>query len=129
MSEKYQEWINNYYPTSASSYGNCKEAVVLMIKSFPELIPTNGFVHVYSWNKDRQHWWLKTKEGEIIDPTKNQFPGPIDYSEVDDSHPVRNYESCRCHNCDNRYYLTPGLSNVVCSDACHIEYQRYLTGK
>ena len=62
--------------------GKCKEFSELEIKKNPSLILVKGWYHCPIWGK-QEHWWCKDKEGEIIDPTKLQFPsaGIGDYEE------------------------------------------------
>lgn len=130
MEDKYREWIDLNYPDSSSGYGKCKEACEAMKAAFPELIITNGFVEVFAWNcNDRQHWWLKTKDQEIIDPTRKQFPGLIEYREIEDDHPARNYPTCKCMNCGEVYFGTSNRSRTVCSPKCAKELEDYYNGK
>jgi hypothetical protein len=122
---KYKEWIEMNYPTSTESYGNCKKAVEQMKSEFPELTITNGFVFDAMWG-ERAHWWLKTEDNSIIDPTFNQFPALVDYNEIDDNHPARNYPEARCHECGERYYETPELKGVMHTKVCQNRYMSYL---
>jgi hypothetical protein len=123
---KYDDWIKANY-NRESSYGQCKSAVELMKSEFPELTITNGFVEDVFWDQ-REHWWLKTPEGEIVDPTKSQFNCVLSYTEIDDSHPSRNYESGTCANCGEHYYI--GKDNwtdrTVCDNQCWKAYRSYL---
>lgn len=48
----------------------CKEAVRLN----PELKLIRGYYYCPIWNKKEAHWWTVKENGEIHDPTKNQFP-------------------------------------------------------
>jgi hypothetical protein len=123
--KKYNEWIEkNYNPQTA--YGNCAEAVKLMQKDFPELVTTNGFVHDVRWGQ-REHWWLKTPSGEIVDPTKAQFPFVMEYEEIDDKHPARNFERSVCANCGEHYYIGKDYDDsTVCSSKCWTAYASYL---
>jgi hypothetical protein len=121
----YIKWIESNYPTSKESYGNCKEAVTKMKEAFPELTVTNGFVFDAMWG-DRAHWWLKTEDGSIVDPTFNQFPAFVEYTEIDDNHPARNYPLARCHECGDQYYETPELKGVMHTKACEGRYIAYL---
>lgn len=63
--------------------GKCKEYCEYLIKHVPDLILVRGYyICPLSGNKE-EHWWCKTFEGEIIDPTKYQFEsfGIGDYEE------------------------------------------------
>jgi hypothetical protein len=54
-------------------YGKCAEATQQMAVQFPELQRVRGHYYCPVWG-EREHWWLKTQDGEIIDPTASQFP-------------------------------------------------------
>jgi hypothetical protein len=108
-----------------------------MVKAFPELRKTNGFVHFHELSsvEPRAHWWLKDRAGKIVDPTAHQFPEycgfPIlRYEEIDDSHDARKFEQARCHNCGDYYYLNPEikLKGVMHNEDCNRAYVNYLNG-
>jgi hypothetical protein len=123
--DRYEEWIKSKYNRDTAC-GLCAEAVKLMKAEYPELEITNGFVEDAFWGK-REHWWLKTPDGAVIDPTKAQFPAIISYEEVDNSHPVRNYPRGRCANCGEMYYVGKDYNdNTVCSSKCFRAYSAYL---
>jgi len=123
---KYDQWIEENGPkTSDEAMGKCKKYVDEMKKQFPELEIQAGFYFDAVWG-DRQHWWLKTPDGEIVDPTVHQFPAksgknPILYSFIpEDERPIG-----RCANCGELCY--PGApSGMLCSRRCEIEYCAYI---
>lgn len=123
---KYDTWIEKNY-NKESSYGQCKTACELMKNEFPELTITNGFVVDALWG-EREHWWLKTYDESVVDPTKAQFSCILEYVEIDDSHPARIYERGTCANCGEHYYV--GKDNwddrTVCSRRCWTAYASYL---
>lgn len=136
MNPKYKEWIDANYPTMQSALGMCRPAVIAMKEAFPELQVTNGFAHFDSFTDPRMHWWLKTEDGTIVDPTAIQYPEyigcPISrYEEIDDTHPARRFRQTKCPNCGEYYYDTPELQKYgpCCSQACVSGYTDYLNGK
>lgn len=53
--------------------GKCKEMSEQLVAQDPTLTLVRGWYHCYQWGK-QAHWWCKTATGEIVDPTKLQFP-------------------------------------------------------
>lgn len=64
--------------------GKCKEFCDKLISKNPELRLVRGYYLCWFWGK-QEHWWCEDKDGNIIDPTKDQFPskGMGDYEEFD----------------------------------------------
>ena len=87
MNPDYQKWIAEYIDRTPHLRGQCKPACEEMQRAFPELLITKGHVSTV-WGRD-QHWWLKTTEGKIIDPTASQYPVVFSYSEHVEGEPVR----------------------------------------
>jgi len=54
--------------------GRCKELCEALIKENPDLEIVRGYYHEPIWNTKEQHFWCKDKSGNIIDPTRKQFP-------------------------------------------------------
>lgn len=54
--------------------GKCLEFSQNLCNENPELTLVRGYYYCPIWNEEEQHWWCKDKEGNIIDPTKLQFP-------------------------------------------------------
>lgn len=132
MEEKYRNWIARNYPEPIDALGKCKEATEAMAAAFPELVRTNGFIDIIS-DSDRMHWWLKDADGEIVDPTAHQFQcyndTIIEYREIDDSHPARNFKQARCMECGEYYYVTPELKGVMHNKRCEASFSAYLNGQ
>jgi hypothetical protein len=63
--------------------GKCKEYSEKLVESNPDLVLIRGYYYCPIWNKKEQHWWCKDIEGNVVDPTKLQFPsaGCGDYEE------------------------------------------------
>jgi hypothetical protein len=100
---RYEAWIKEHYPTPDSARNMCTTASREMTEAFPELIRVRGW---FGWV---EHWWCKTASGEIVDPTRHQWPdiaGRSTYREfVDgiDPEPVG-----KCMNCGE--YCWPFLN-------------------
>jgi hypothetical protein len=69
MKTEYRQWINE---NVKEAYGKCVETTLAMTKAFPELIRVRGHYQCPLDGK-RPHWWLKTSDGGIVDPTASQF--------------------------------------------------------
>jgi len=54
-----------------------------LVKKDPSLSIRRGWYYDHLWNSKEEHWWCVNTEGEIVDPTKAQFPtnGHGDYEE------------------------------------------------
>ena len=132
MEQKYKDWIIENYPTPQSAINMCKEASELMNKQFPELIVTNGLIQVGDEASQRTHWWLKTKSGNVIDPTAHQYKifgmNIKSYNEITDDHDLRKYPQGKCTNCGEPYFIGKDNWNdkTVCSSSCYQEYSDYL---
>ena len=73
-------------PSDYSKFrGKCKEFCENLIKENPSYTLTRGYYYCPIWNTKEQHWWCKDEKGNIIDPTKDQFPskGIGEYEEFD----------------------------------------------
>jgi len=101
----------------------CHEAVKTLVALCDDLKPIRGQVvmkaapdgDVRPW----PHWWAVTLEGQVVDPTADQFPSALEYRPHDES---LGDPTGRCPNCgglchDHRY---------LCSDACERDYAAYL---
>jgi len=127
MLNKYKQWIDTYYGTYTDALGRCKEACTEMKRKFPELTVTNGFVSSAWEENNREHWWLKDLEGQIIDPTRMQYRNiePIEYEEIDDNHIARQKPRKHCPNCGGYFYS----DGYLCSEKCEKEYTDYIEGR
>lgn len=132
IAPNYKKWIDTYYYTMESAFGNCHTACLRMQEEFPELKMTNGFVHLSYNSVEQPHWWLKDLAGNIIDPTFRQFDGHLilEYKEIDDTHPARNHPRQKCPNCGEYYYVIPSVAkhNPCCTAKCIKEFIEYLNG-
>lgn len=129
MPVTYSEWMTNYKASQGGMLlGKCREAVQRMSQAFPELTAQRGHVHC-AWGK-RAHWWLTTPDGEILDPTRDQFPGPVDYEEWETGEPVRVGKCMECG--DEIWKVVDSLDNVrtatFCGETCHDAFSASLMG-
>lgn len=96
-----------------------------MQQAFPELSLRRGLA-MTAWD-ERQHWWLLSPEGEIVDPTVKQYPGGVVYQytdvtdwseeEIADAIPTG-----RCLNCGAPCYR----DEQTCSEECYDSFRRAL---
>lgn len=122
MIKKYLTWI---FDNVEHPLGRCAEYTERMKQEFPELTRVRGHYDCTAWGR-RPHWWLVDPEGEIVDPTAQQFPslGTGTYIPLEPDAPEP--EVCyRCHNCGEYYPAGPAQSSVVCSDACGDAYAQF----
>lgn len=54
--------------------GKCKEYCQELAITNPSLEIVRGYFYEPFWREKEPHWWCKTPEGDIIDPTVKQFP-------------------------------------------------------
>ena len=97
--------------------GKCKEFAERAIKENPELRLVRGHYYCTSWGKEA-HWWTVKPNGEIFDPTKDQFPsrGMGYYEEYDGT--------ADCSECGERTSEATGIIGgngryIFCSNDCY----------
>lgn len=95
------------------------EATLLMAQAFPELKRACGFVDTV-WGED-QHWWCKTPDSQIVDPTKSQFPIVFGYEEVDPANPHRKIPTGVCMDCGDDAFDY----KTFCSERCELKTLAY----
>lgn len=101
--DKYEEYITNTLQMNYSkAYGHCKEVCEKMKELFPELTLVRGHYYDAHWG-EREHWWFTSPNGNIVDPTKEQFPtkGKGVYIPWDESQPE---PTGMCPNCGEYCY-------------------------
>lgn len=134
LDTKYAEWIEKEYLSRFESHqhvlGRCKEAVEEMVKVFPELISTVGHVEIMGWGR-RGHWWCVTESGDVVDPTRTQFPMVMAYEPFVPGDDVR---VGKCMNCgDEIWKPVQSLSEepaqeCVCGKECENALELYYNG-
>lgn len=119
METKYQNWINSYKEKHKVLAGLCFPACSLMLKDFPELTICRGYI-VDGWGKRYTHWFLKTDNDEIIDPTISQFDylldgGNLKYEEYSEGlhGPL---STGKCMDCGKLLYNNETFCNSICSE-------------
>ena len=125
---EYERWISENCPGTQA--GLCRSKSEAMRKAFPELVLCKGY---YSSPVDgmRSHWWLKTPEGEIVDPTVRQFVmGPSgtyeEYNrEVHGPLPIGKCMNCGCQV----YEENDPPSSCICSKECQVSFEAYLNSE
>lgn len=125
MKDKYKNWIIAYEERVGNVINKCESATLEMQQAFPELIRVRGNVIIPYSNRRPEHWWLKTPDGTIIDPTEIQFVLIIEYLECDESHPD---PIGKCLQCGA--YVYPGApSSYTCSEYCSDKFAESLSVK
>ena len=54
--------------------GKCKEYSTELCTKDSTLTLVRGYYYCPIWNTKEPHWWCENLNGDIIDPTKEQFP-------------------------------------------------------
>jgi len=117
MKAEYKKWIDTFRKMNPFPYGMCKHTAELMHTQFPELIIVPGNVETIDGKEG--HWWLKTSDGEIIDPTRHQFRGPLVYEAWT---PDSLVQIGKCMNCgDEIWRKVPTLNAYYHQDFCNKE--------
>jgi len=96
--------------------GKCKEYCDAMLKEDPTLTLKRGYYHC-TWSATREpHWWLVDTEGNIVDPTAEQFMslGRGVYEEYD-GEPV--CEDCGTKKPEKEFYVL--VPYPICSVECY----------
>lgn len=72
---QYSEWVGAKLAAGGDPFGMCAEWTEEMQAVFPELARVRGTVLLSNlWERD--HWWLVTADGVVVDPTASQFAQP-----------------------------------------------------
>ena len=111
MEQKYRTWIEQ---NVTETYGACAEVTEAMAETFPELTRTRGFYVCPAWGS-RDHWWLTTLEGDIVDPTAAQFPsqGKGAYQPLNEG---AEEPTGRCMNCGKYVFGGHGACSAECAE-------------
>ncbi len=125
-------WIRAYEERlggPAATMGHCEHAAHQMAESFPELRVVRGHVLCPApWGK-RGHWWCVDADGQIVDPTRGQFPfadEQLVYEEYVDGDPVR---LGVCMDCGAAIWGRPddeSIDTSFCDARCRDSYAAYL---
>jgi hypothetical protein len=123
---EYKLWVKQHYPNAKAATGQCHQAAKAMVKEFPELRLARGFVSTP--DAELTHWWCVDQEGDVIDPTRHQFPLVFWYTEISDDHPLAKYPMKKCMNCGEMYLQSEGHSyDPACDEYCFKELNESLS--
>ena len=116
MDKKYSQWISDNVP---ETYGTCAEVTEEMQDEFPELKRVRGHYLCSSWGS-RSHWWCVTPDGQVVDPTADQFPslGSGVYTPWDET---KDEPTGMCMNCGEYVYS----GRISCSNKCQTLLEAY----
>ena len=119
MNATYQAWIR---ANVDHSYGQCVEVTRRMKESCPELERIRGHYYCTAWG-EREHWWLIDSDGNVVDPTAEQFPsnGRGVYIPWNEGTPE---PTGMCPNCGEHCFD----GDYFCSDKCGKEYVAFCSG-
>ncbi len=113
----FAQWIAE---NVGETYGTCGEVTALMAVQFPELTRVRGHYFCLAWGQ-REHWWLKTATGEIVDPTAGQFPSKgrgvyTEWNEGDEE------PTGKCMNCGDYCYREELCCCASCEQAVRADF-------
>lgn len=122
MIELYIKWIKLKYPTPHSAIRQCEQATHLMTKEFPNLRRVRGHVFVIQNQRTEEHWWCEDFSGNIVDPTRHQWNGPIfDYVEFNGEEPTG-----KCYQCGEFIYESECKNGFFCLNHQHLNINEEL---
>lgn len=132
----YEEWIEQYKETRSlkvlndggcrSLRGLCAGATEQMVAAFPELRRVRGHVGHTAGRAYEPHWWCVDPNGNIVDPTREQFFEPrvgwteIHYEEFDESL-AHMLPTGKCMNCGGHLYYHARFCNETCARLVHAD--------
>ena len=96
--------------------GKCKEMSEALVKADPSLRLVRGHYYCHAWG-EQPHWWCEDKDGNIVDPTKDQFPskGHGAYVEFDGN---MNCDECGKDMVEKDAIIMGNGNYAVCSNRC-----------
>jgi hypothetical protein len=123
--DRYLAWIAEN--VEGSGYGECEQIAGAMARAFPEELEVRkGFFFDAVWGR-RGHWWCRTRDGRIVDPTARQHPtGALlpedgsDYEDLTDATPEQMAERVptgRCMECGDDVYRGQTFCSLNCERA------------
>lgn len=117
MQSQYRVWIEE---NVIETFGKCDDVTKAMAAVFPELTRTRGYYMCVAWGR-RDHWWLVDPEGEIVDPTAEQFPcrGTSQYVPWKEG---SEEPTGKCMNCGSYTYRATNACSPECAKALEAYY-------
>jgi hypothetical protein len=105
----YSQWIAENRPSDP--WGKCEAITRLMAAAFPELRRVRGH-YICQIQGRLPHWWMVTPDGQIIDPTRDQFAsnGEGAYEPHEGPEPTGT-----CLNCGELLYGDEKFCNADCA--------------
>lgn len=119
MKQAYADWIDEIRSNGRSGRGLCSVMSKTMAEEFPELKVVRGFA------SGQEHVWCVTPEGEIVDPTVDQFPTTPVYEPFQ---PGDRVKVGRCMYCGEPIYAAvenlddPKYARSFCDEECRCFY-------
>lgn len=106
--------MHQLQPRRPDLRGTCQQAIERLVADEPHLTAARGWYLDAQWGP-QEHWWAVDADGEITDPTVEQFPtGHIPtlrrYQAYDGTHP--------CPGC-GVHVETEQSSDGFCCGPCH----------
>ena len=118
LEEKYQNLKDQLLEDTGSVFGHCHLYARVFVEYFPELRYAHGEIFDHIWGKRAHGWCVNIRTGEIIDPTREQFPAPCDFNEYRELSP-QELPLGKCLNCGELIYSEDKpLSDRFCSSQC-----------
>lgn len=100
--------------------GKCLEECEKLVEQDSSLKLVRGYYYEPLWNTKEQHWWCVDRNGNIVDPTRLQFPseGVEEFYEEFDGY-------VECSQCGKR--LKEEDADIegryaFCSTGCHLKF-------
>ena len=95
--------------------GKCKEMAEALVSENASLILVRGH-HICPIEGKMEHWWTKTKDGKIIDPTSGQFHSGGTLGEYVEFNGIVECESCKLETEESNavFYNRYGFCSQKC---------------
>ena len=102
--------------------GKCKILAEGECKNNPNLKLVKGWYYCPIWNTNEQHYWCEDEKGQIVDPTKLQFPskGMGEYKKYEGVFPCSCCKTDIKEN-DAKESLVHG-KYIFCTTQCYVKF-------
>lgn len=121
-----KQYVGSPPPLAAIVRSQCEHFSKKLAERFPHLTVQRGFYN------GAEHWWCVEPDGEIVDPTIEQFGvevGDSSHYKVFDPLKDEIYLGC-CMNCSEEIYgLIERGRQEICSEECARSFERYLNNE
>lgn len=113
--------------------GHCHSACIEMLQAFPDLILVRGWTvspeyadvaaeNIEELDPGDGHYWLETADGQIVDPTAQQFRSTNPHYVAFDESKAHTLPTGKCPNCGDYCYN----NTDCCTDECFKSYCAYM---